>query len=183
MTRDQALAVVHEFVQNPNLRKHMLAVEAAMRAYAKKLGGDPEEWGIVGLLHDFDYEIHPTPEQHPVQGQPLLAERGVPEHIRRAVLAHAPHTGVHPETPMEKALFAVDELAGFIVAVALVMPSRKLAEVTVDSVVRKLGQRNFAAKVNRDEIRQGAAVLGVPIEEHVATVLEGLQGSAEELGL
>lgn len=183
MTRADALAILDEFIHNQHLRKHMLAVEAAMRAYAAHFGGDPDEWGIVGLLHDFDYEIHPTLDQHPSAGQPLLAARGVPEHIRRAVLAHASHTGVKPITPMEKAVFAVDELTGFIVAVALVMPSRKLAEVTVEAVQKKLGQKGFAAKVSREEIRHGAEILGLPIEQHIATVLEGLQPAASELSL
>jgi putative nucleotidyltransferase with HDIG domain len=183
MTRAEAVAIVDEYVKNPNLKKHMLAVEAAMSAYAEKLGGDVEEWGIVGLLHDFDYEIHPSLDEHPALGQTILETRGVPPHIRRAVLTHAKHTGVQPQTPMEKAIFAVDELAGFIVAVALVMPNRKLAEVMEDSVMKKLQTKSFAAKVSREEIYEGAAVLGAPLKEHVRTVLKGLQTAAPALGL
>lgn len=183
MTRTDALAIVDAHVKNQNLKKHMLAVEAAMREYAKRFGGDPEEWGIVGLLHDFDYEIHPALEEHPVKGQPILEARGVPAHIRRAVLAHAKHTGVTQQTPMEKAIFAVDELAGFIVAVALVMPHKKLAEVTVEGVKKKLRSKGFAAKVSREEISEGVRVLGVSEEQHIATVLAGLQKAAPALGL
>lgn len=183
MIRAEAMAIVDEYVKNPNLKKHMLAVEGAMREYAAKLGGDAEEWGIVGLLHDFDYEIHPSLDEHPALGQSILEARGVPPHIRRAVLAHAKHTGVRPQTPMEKTIFAVDELAGFIIAVALVMPDRKLSAVTVDSVIKKLKTKGFAAKVSREEIDEGAAVLGVPLEQHVRTVLAGLQTVAPALGL
>lgn len=183
MNRTDALAIVDAHVKNQNLKKHMLAVEAAMREYAKRFGGDPEEWGIVGLLHDFDYEIHPTLEEHPRRGQAILEARGVPAHIRRAVLTHAKHTGVAPQTPMEKAIFAVDELAGFIIAVALVMPHRKLAEVMVDAVKKKLRSKGFAAKVNREEIAQGVTLLGVSEDQHIATVLAGLQKAAPALGL
>lgn len=183
MTREQALAILEEFVKNPNLRKHMLAVEAAMRFYAAKYGGDPEEWGIVGLLHDFDWEINPTLDDHPIKGQPILAERGVPEHMRRAILAHAPRTGVKPETPMEKTLFACDEISGFIVAVALMTPNKKLADVTVESIERKLKRKDFAAKVNRQEIDDSIQLLGVPRNEHIQNVLTAMQGIHQELGL
>lgn len=183
MTRADALAIVDAHVKNQNLKKHMLAVEAAMREYAKRFGEDPEEWGIVGLLHDFDYEIHPTLDEHPLKGQSILEAKGVPPRLRRAVLAHAKHTGVKPETPMEKAIFAVDELAGFIIAVALVMPHKKLAEVTVEAVKKKLRSKGFAAKVSRDEIAQGVTLLGVSEDQHIATVLAGLQKAAGKLGL
>ncbi|MBI4092726.1 MAG: HAD family hydrolase [Candidatus Kerfeldbacteria bacterium] len=183
MTRNDALTILHEYVKNPNLKKHMLAVEAAMRAYAEKFGGDPEEWGIVGLLHDFDWEIHPTLDDHPVKGQPILAERGVPEHLRHAILAHAPRTGVKPETPMEKALFACDEISGFIVAVALMTPNKKLADVTVESIEKKLKRKDFAAKVNRQEIDDSIQLLGLPRNEHLQNVLTAMQGIHENLGL
>ncbi len=183
MTRADALVILDAYIKNPNLRKHMLAVEAAMRTYAGVFGDNPEEWGIVGLLHDFDYEIHPTIDEHPMKGQPILERRGVPAHIRRAILAHAKHTGVLPETPMERAVFACDELCGFIIAVALVMPSKQLAEVTVESIEKKLKQKSFAAKVNRQEIEEGISVLGMPRTEHFRTVLEALQGIHDDLGL
>lgn len=183
LTRAKAWDIVEEFIQQPNLRKHLLAVEAAMRGYAKKLGEDVEEWGIVGLLHDFDYEKHPTLEEHPSKGEPILAKRGVSEKIRRAILAHAPHTGVTPETLLEKTIFAVDELSGFIVACALITPEKKLAGVTVDGVKKKLRSKSFAAKVNRAEIADGWQLLGESEDEHIATVLKALQDSHEELGL
>lgn len=183
MIRRDALVILDEYIMNQNLKKHMLAVEAAMRVYAAQLGGDPEEWGIVGLLHDFDWEIHPTLAQHPALGEPILKERGVPEHIRHAILAHAQHTGVTPQTPMEKAIFACDELTGLIVAVALVTPSKKLSDVTVERVVKKMGQKAFAANVNRDEIRAGAALLSIPLETHIHTVLSAMQAIHDQLGL
>ncbi|MBI4089899.1 MAG: HAD family hydrolase [Candidatus Kerfeldbacteria bacterium] len=183
MTRADALAILDEFVKNPNLKKHMLAVEAAMRAYAGKFGGDPDEWGIVGLLHDFDWEIHPTLEDHPLKGQSILEQRGVPLNIRHAILAHAPATGVRPETSMERALFASDEISGFMVAVALMTPHKKLTEVTVESIEKKLKRKDFAAKVNRQEIEAGITTLGIPRDQHFQTVLQALQGIHEQLGL
>lgn len=183
MTRDQALALLDEFTKNPNLRKHGLAVEAAMRHYAGVFQADPDEWGIVGLLHDFDYELHPTADEHPQAGAAILRERNVSEDIIQAVLAHAPHTGIGRDTPLKRAIFAVDELAGFIIAVALVMPNRSLAEVTVERVVKRLKQPSFAAKVNRAEISLGAAELGLTLEQHVSTVLQALQDKASVLGL
>lgn len=181
--RDQALAILHEHVKNENLRRHMYACEAAMRAYAVKYGGNQDEWGLVGLLHDFDWEIHPTLEDHPTKGQPLLESRGVPDVIRQAIMAHAPHTGVKPATMMEKCIFAVDELSGFIVACALITPTKKLAEVAVEGIKKKLKSKSFAAKVNRSEISQGIALLGIPDDEHVQTVLKAMQDIHQELGL
>lgn len=183
MTREDAIAILGEFVKNPNLKKHMLAVEAAMRSYAQRLKGDPNEWGMVGLLHDFDWEVHPSMEDHPSKGQPILEERGVPASIRRAILCHAKHTGAKPESPMEKAIFACDELTGLIVAVALVMPTKRLADVTVESVMKKMGQKAFAAKVNRGEIHEGAAMLAIPLAEHIGNVLHAMQDIHDELGL
>src|SRR5690349_9055149 len=144
MTRDEALAILHQHVQNENLRRHMYATEAAMRAYAEKYNGNPDEWGIVGLLHDFDWEIHPTLEDHPAKGQSILETAGVPPQIRQAIMAHAPHTGTIPQTMMEKCIFAVDEISGFIVACALVQPDKKLASVTVDGIRKKLKSKGFA---------------------------------------
>lgn len=183
MTRVDAQAILDAHVKNGNLKKHMYAVEAAMRYYAAMYKGDPDEWGITGLLHDFDWEIHPTLDAHPVQGQAILEHHGVPPHIRHAILTHAKHTGVPPQTAMEKAVFACDELTGLIVAVALVSPHKKLSEVTVDRVMKKMGQRAFAANVNREEIREGASLLGLPVETHVQHVLSAMQGIADVLGL
>lgn len=182
-TRDQALAILQEYVQNENLRRHMYACEAAMRAYAQKYGGDQDEWGIVGLLHDFDWEIHPTLDDHPAKGQAILENRGVPDQIRRAVMAHAPHTGVRTESMMEKCIFAVDELTGFIVACALVTPEKTLATVTVDGIQKKLKSKSFAAKVNRQDITDGVKLLGLSENEHYQTVLTAMQGIHEQLGL
>jgi putative nucleotidyltransferase with HDIG domain len=183
MNRNDALAIVHQYIKNPNLIKHMLSVEAAMRFYARKFGEDEEKWGVTALLHDFDWEIHPTMEDHPVAGVPILREHGVPEEIIRAVLSHASHTGIPRETLMEKALFACDEVTGLITAVALVRPSRALFDLKPKSVKNKWKDRSFAAGANREEIEQGAAELGVALWEHVANVIEAMNGIAEELDL
>lgn len=183
MTRDEALTILHQHVKNENLRRHMYATEAAMRTYAIKFNGDRDEWGIVGLLHDFDWEIHPTLEDHPTKGQPILESAGVPPQIRQAIMAHAPHTGTKPETMMEKCIFAVDEISGFIVACALVQPDKKLANVTVEGIKKKLKSKGFAAKVNREEIAQGVALIEVPADEHYQTVLTAMQDIHEQLGL
>lgn len=183
MTRDEALAILREHVKNENLRRHMYACEAAMRAYAGVHSGNADDWGLVGLLHDFDWEIHPTLEEHPTKGQQILESRGVPADIRRAIMAHAPHTGVKAESMMEKCIFAVDELTGFIVACALVTPEKKLAAVTVETIKKKLKQKAFAARVNREEIAQGLTLLGVSEDDHYQRVLTAMQGIHEQLGL
>lgn len=183
MDRNAAFAIVAEFVKNGNLIKHMLSVEAAMRAYAVKFGEDPDYWALPGLLHDFDWEIHPTLEQHPQLGAPLLRERGVPEDVIRCIQSHAPHTGVPREKPMDKALFAVDELTGLITACALVRPSRSLHDLTAKSVRGKWKDRAFAAGVNREEIEWGARELGVELNEHITTVIEAMRTIAPQLGL
>jgi predicted hydrolase (HD superfamily) len=187
-TRDRALAVVHEFTQSDALRKHMYAVELAMRAMATRLGGDPEEWGIVGLLHDFDYERWPNNEHsptegHPAQGVRLLAEQGLPEPMQRAILGHGNYTGVPRDTPMARALFAVDELCGFLVACALVRPSKSLKDLEVSSVKKKLKDKAFARGVNREDVIQGAEEIGVPLDQHIAFVLEALRPGEAALGL
>ena len=182
-SREQALALVHEWIQNVNLRKHCYAVEAAMRACARREGGDVERWGLAGLVHDFDWERHPDMERHPVQGVAELRRLGWPEDICRAVLGHATHTGVPRDTPMARALYACDELSGFLVACALVTPNRTLAEVEVPSVRKKMKRADFARNVNRDDIVRGAAELGVDLDEHVARVLDALRGVHETLGL
>jgi putative nucleotidyltransferase with HDIG domain len=183
MNRDQALAIVHHYIKNPNLIKHMLAVEAAMRFYARKYDQDEEKWAVTALLHDFDWEIHPTMEEHPRAGEPILREHGVPEDIIRAVLSHASHTGIPRESLMEKALFACDEVTGLITAVALVRPSRALYDLKPKSVKNKWKDKSFAAGANREEIEQGAAELGIPLWEHVANVIEAMNGIAADLGL
>jgi putative nucleotidyltransferase with HDIG domain len=184
-TRKDAWALVTEFTANANLIKHMLAVEAAMRAYARRFGEDEELWGIVGLLHDFDYERYPdlTVEGHPVVGSKVLRERGWPEEVIRAVLSHADYTGVTRETRMEKTLAAVDDLTGFIVAVALVRPSKSIHDVKVKSVRKKWKSKAFAAAVDRAAIEAAAEDLGVELWAHVAFVLQAMQGIADELGL
>jgi len=183
VTRPEAYQILTEYTKNPNLIKHALAVEAGMRAYAKKFGEDEEKWGVVGLLHDFDYEIHPTLDLHPQKGSEILRQKGVSEEIIRAILSHANHTGVKRLSLMEKTLFACDELCGFITAVALVRPSKKIAEVEVDSVKKKLKDKAFARQVSRGDMLKGAEDLGVPIEEHIDTVLKGMQAVAADLGL
>jgi putative nucleotidyltransferase with HDIG domain len=185
-TREDAWQLVNEFTQNPNLIKHMLAVEAAMRAYARRYGEDEELWATVGLVHDFDYEQNPdlSVEGHPVTGAKVLRERGWPEEIVRAVLSHASeYTGVPRETRMEKTLWAVDELTGLITAVALVRPSKSIHDVTIKSIRKKWRDKAFAAAVNRREIEEAAVGLDVELWEHVAVVLEAMQGIAGELGL
>jgi len=184
MNREQAYAIVTEFIKNENLIKHMLSVEAAMRAYALKYGEDPDSWGLVGLLHDFDWEIHPTLDEHPQAGAPILRERGVDEKDIQTILSHAEHTGVPRATVRDKALYAVDELTGLITAVALVRPSKSLEDLTVDSIKKKWKDKAFAAGANRDDIQNGTAALGVDLwSEHAPLVLEAMKGIAPVLGL
>ena len=181
--RASAWNLMCEFTQSESLRKHMLAVEACMRAYARRFGEDEEKWAIAGLLHDFDYEKYPTPQEHPFVGNKILEERGYPEEIRRAILSHADYSGVKRETKMEKVLYACDELAGFITASALVKPNKSLAEVEAKSVRKKMKDKAFARSVNRDDIINGAADLGVDLEEHIAFCIEAMKSVAPELGL
>src|SRR5438045_1165411 len=181
--REQAWGLLTEFTQSESLRKHALAVEAWMRAYARKLGGDENLWGVAGLLHDFDYEKWPSLDDHPYKGNEILKERGWPDEIRRAIMSHAEYTGVARDTPMEKALFACDELAGFITACALVKPGKSLAEVEPKSVRRKMKDKAFARSVNREDIVQGAADLGVELEELIGFCIEAMKGVAQALGL
>lgn len=183
MTRDEAYQLTCEWTASESLRKHMLAVEAAMRFYARKFGEDEETWAVVGLLHDMDYEKHPSKEEHPYQTVKLLRERGEPEAIVRAILAHADYSGVTPETPMEKTILAVDELCGFLTAVALVRPNKSLLDVEVSSVKKKMKDKAFARQVSRDDISRGAALLGLTLDEHIANCLEAMKAVAGELGL
>src|SRR5437764_6983854 len=181
--RTTAWNLLTEFTHSESLRKHALAVEACMRAYARKFGVNEELWGVAGLLHDFDYERYPSAQEHPYKGNEILKERGYSDEIRRAIMSHADYTGVTRENPMEKALFACDELAGFITAVALVKPSKSLAEVDTKSVRKKMKDKAFARKVNRDDIINGAQDLGVELDEHIAFCIEALKPVAKELGL
>jgi putative nucleotidyltransferase with HDIG domain len=183
MKREEALALVREYVKNENLVKHMLSVEAAMRFYAEKFGEEPEKWSITGLLHDFDWEIHPTLEEHPMAGEPILRERGVPEDIIRAVLSHADHSGVVRQTRMEKALYACDEVTGLVTAVALVRPSRSLLDLEVSSIKKKWKDKTFAAGANRAEIEKSAEEFGIELWEHVGNVILAMRKIAPELGL
>jgi len=180
---EEAQSILDEWVNNKNLKKHAYAVEAVMRAYASKLGGDPERWGIVGLLHDFDYEKYPTLEDHPFKGVAYLKEKGYADELTEGILAHAEHTDTARDTDLKKAIFAVDELTGLIVAVALTRPSKKIADVTAESVMKKWNQKAFAAGVDRKMIETGAEELGIPLKEHVETVLKAMQGISEKLGL
>src|SRR5215212_9707330 len=180
--REQAWRIVCEFTKSEGLRKHALAVEACVRAYAAKFGEDEAKWSITALLHDFDWEIHPEAPDHPMKGEPILAERGVPAEIRRAILSHANYSGVPRESLLEKTLFACDELAGFITAISYVKPSKSVFEVDVQSVKKKMKDKAFARSVNRQDIVEGAQELGVPLEEHVEFCIKAMQERAEELG-
>ena len=181
--RERVLALLHEYTEGPGLRKHAYGVEAAMRAYARQHGADEALWGAAGLLHDMDYEKHPSREEHPFVGCRILESKGYPPELIAAILGHASYSGVPRTTPLAKTLFAVDELSGLITATALVMPSKRLADVTTESVIKKMRTKGFARSVNRDEIEQGATDLGVPLEDHVTFVLTAMQGAADRLGL
>ena len=183
MDRESAWALLQEFARGETLVRHGTAVEAAMRAYARRYAEDEETWGIVGLLHDFDWDVCPTPQDHPTYGAGILRERGYPGEVVRAVLSHGDHTGIPHETPMEKALFAVDELTGFVTAVALVRPSKRLAEVDPPAVRRKMRDKAFARQVSREDLVRGAEELGVDLDQHIAFVIEALKPVAAQLGL
>ena len=184
-SRQEALDLLHEFTKTDSLRKHALAVEQAMKACARKFAPDedPERWGMAGLLHDFDYEMYPNADQHPFVGSKILEERGFDDDIRTAIMGHAPYTNVPRDTRMAKALFATDELCGFLVACALVQPNKSLAEVKVSSVKKKLKDKAFARSVNRNDIYNGVAELGVDLEEHITFVREALLEVADEIGV
>ena len=183
LNRDDAFALLTEHTENINLIKHMLAVEAAMRAYARKFGRDENLWGITGLLHDFDYEKHPTPEEHPMFGVAILEEKGYPEAMIHAIKAHAPYLGVPRESLLDKALFAVDELTGFIVAVTLMQPTKKLSDLKVSSVRKKIKQKGFARNVSREDIIIGAEELGIELDDHIAFVRDAMNDISDDLGL
>ncbi len=183
MNRDQAWAMVCEFVRSDSLRRHMLAVECCVVAYARKFGDNEELWGSTALLHDFDWEIHPAAPDHPMKGETILAERGVSPEIRRAILSHANYSGVPRESLLEKTLYACDELAGFLTACSYVKPGKSIHEVDLGSVKRKLKDKAFARNVNREDIINGAQELGVPLDEHIAFCIEAMKASADSLGL
>ena len=183
MNREQALSLLKEYVKGEGLINHCLAVEAAMGFYARKLGGDPDTWGLAGLLHDFDWEIHPNAEQHPTEGAPILRAQGVPEDVIYTILAHADYLDLERKSWMDKCLPAVDELTGFIVAVTLVRPSKKIADVDVSSVKKKMKDKAFARAVRREDITAGAELLDLTLDEHIANVLEAMKGIGPELGL
>jgi putative nucleotidyltransferase with HDIG domain len=180
---DEHWKLLTEFTQSESLRKHALAVEACLRAYARKAGADEELWGMVGLLHDFDYEKYPSAEEHPSKGSEILKERGYSEEVRRAIMSHAQYSGVARVSALEKTLFACDELAGFITACALVKPGKSLAEVEAPSVRRKMKDKAFARSVHREDIVEGAADLGLDLEQHIAFCIEAMKTIAKELGL
>lgn len=183
ITRDQALQILYEFTKSENLRKHALAVEICVAAYARKHGEDETKWSVTALLHDFDYEMHPDAPDHPMKGEPILAARGIPEDIRRAILSHANYSGVARASALEKTLFACDELAGFITAVSLVKPGRSVHEVDAKSVRKKMKDKAFARSVSREDIVNGAAELGIDLDEHIAFCINAMQGRAAEIGL
>ena len=188
MTRDEALALMHEHTQSPSLRQHMLAVEATMRAYAVKSGEDVESWGLAGLLHDYDYERYPNPEHSPTEGHPAwgvqqLRAKGVSDAVCRAILGHGDYTGVPRDTPMAKTLFAVDVLCGFLVACALVRPSKSFSDLEASSVKKKLKDKAFARGVNRDDVRRGVEELGVPLDEHITFCIQALRPVEPTLAL
>ena len=187
-TREEAWNLLCEYTGSESLRKHMLAVETCVRAYAKKNGADADAWGLAALLHDFDYERWPNAEhapdaEHPAEGARILRARGYPEETLRAILSHADYTNVPRETPLEHTLFACDELAGFLTACTYVRPSKSILDLEVDSVKRRLKDKAFAKGVSREDVRKGAEELGIPLEEHIAFCIEALRGNAEALGL
>jgi predicted hydrolase (HD superfamily) len=183
LSRDSAWALLTEWTGSESLRKHALAVEAAVRGYARTFGANEDEWGVVGLLHDFDYERYPTPANHPFRGCEELQRRGYPEWVMRAILSHAQYSGVPRESPLEKSLFACDEMAGFVTAASLVRPSKSVLDLEASSVIKRMKDKAFAKGVSRDDLRQGAEELGLPLDVHVANVITFLRERADALGL
>lgn len=183
MNREEAFAILHEFTKSESLRKHAVAVEACVVAYARHFGEDEAKWSVTAILHDFDYEMHPDAPAHPMKGEAILAERGVDDEIRRAILSHANYSGVPRESRLEKTLFACDELAGFLTAVSYVKPSKSIAEVDLKSARKKLKDKAFARSVSREDIENGARELGVDLDQHIEFCLRAMQARADELGL
>ena len=183
LTRDNAWALLTEYTRSESLLKHALAVEAAVRGYARAFGEDEQGWGIVALLHDFDYERWPNLEDHPFRGSEILRERGYPDWVIRAILSHADYSGVARESRLEKTLFACDEMAGFIIAASLVRPSKSVLDLLPASVMKRMKDKAFARGVKREDLRAGAELLGLPLEEHIGNVIAFMRGAAEALGL
>jgi putative nucleotidyltransferase with HDIG domain len=183
LTRASALALMQEYTASESLRKHMLAVEAAVRGYAREWGENEEEWGVVALLHDFDYERWPSRDDHPYRGVEILKEKGYPEWVTRAILSHAEYSGVARESRLEKTLFACDEMAGFVTAAALIRPSRSVLDLEAKSVIKRMKDKAFARAVPREDLRKGADEIGLPLEEHVANVIRFMREEADALGL
>ena len=182
-SRDDAWALLNEYTSNESLIRHALSVEAAMRSYARKFGESEERWGLVGLLHDFDYQRNPEPEHHPMVGARILEQKGYPEDIIYAIKSHATYPNLPRKSPMDRTLFAVDELCGLITAATLVRPARRVAELPVKSVKKKMKDKAFARSVNRDDIRLGVSELGVPLDEHIGNVIAAMASAAQALGL
>ena len=183
MNRDDAWQLLNEYTKSDSLLKHAMAVEAAVRGYARKFGEDEDAWGVVALLHDFDYERWPTPEDHPFRGCEILREKGYPEWVTRAILSHADYSGVSRDSRLEKTLWACDEMAGFITAAALVRPSKSVLDLEPGSVLKRMKDKAFARAVKRDDLRKGAEVLELPLEEHIANVITFIRERADALGL
>jgi predicted hydrolase (HD superfamily) len=183
LTREAAWALLTEYTTSESLLKHALAVEAAVRGYADRFGGEPDAWGFVALLHDFDYERWPSPADHPFKGVAILQERGCPDWVTRAILSHADYSGVSRETPLEKTLFACDEMAGFVTAASLVRPSRSVLDLEPASVLKRMKDKAFARAVSRDDLRAGAALLDLPLDQHIANVIGSMRAHADALGL
>jgi predicted hydrolase (HD superfamily) len=183
MSRDAAWQLLTEYTKSDSLLKHAMGVEAAVRGYARKCGANEDEWGLVGLLHDFDYERWPTPEDHPFRGCEILKEKGYPEWVTRAILSHAEYSGVPRETPLEKTLWACDEMAGFVTAASLVRPSKSILDLEPASVIKRMKDKAFARAVKRDDLRKGAEELGLPLDEHIGNVIVFMRERADALGL
>jgi len=183
LSRADAYALMTEYTHSDSLRKHMLAVEASVRGYARQFGEDEEDWGVVALLHDFDYERYPDPEHHPFKGVEILQQRGYPEWVTRAILSHAEYSGVPRESRLEKTLYACDEMSGFVTAAALVRPSKSVLDLEAPSVMKRMKDKAFARAVNRDDLRRGAEELGLPLDRHIANVIAFMRVEAEALGL
>ena len=183
LSRDAAWALLTEWTASESLRKHAMAVEAAVRGYARTFGANEDDWGLVGLLHDFDYERYPTPADHPFRGCDELRRRGYPEWVMRAILSHAQYSGVPRESPLEKSLFACDEMAGFVTAASLVRPSKSVLDLEASSVIKRMKDKAFAKGVSRDDLRQGAEELGLPLDVHVTNVITFMRERADALGL
>src|SRR5215207_4397819 len=183
LSRDAAWQLLQEWTKGESLRKHALAVEAAVRGYARRFGEDESDWGVVALLHDFDYERYPTPDHHPFRGCDELTRRGYPDWVTRAILSHADYSGVPRESRLEKTLFACDEMAGFVIAAALVRPSKSVLDLEAPSVIKRMKDKAFARAVSRHDLRRGAEEIGLPLEEHAANVITFLRAEAEPLGL